>query len=68
MWRKLFKIFGAKVVATQDHDGAIRYRFASKDSWGDLRCSAIIDFDNSVVLNKDGSCSGKSYVTKWMEV
>lgn len=66
MWRKLFKIFGARVVATQDFDGAIRYRFIKKTPFG-IRCNSMLR-DCSVILNEDGSCSGKSYVHYWKEI
>jgi len=65
MWRKLFKTFGAIVVITEDFDGEVRYRFAKLTPFGRLTCKAYLRI---VTLNKDGTCSGVSYVKHWMYV
>lgn len=67
MWRKLFRIFGMKVVVTTDHDGEMRWRFAFTDPRGGYRCRAIMGW---VRLNDDGTCSTKahSYVSFWHPV
>ncbi len=63
-WRKLFKIFGARVAVTRDFDGDIRYRFIYKDPFGGLRCRKVYGF---IHLNDDGTCSN-GYVEKWKEI
>lgn len=65
MWRKLFKIFGARVCATQDFDGEVRYRFIKWSVFGERRCRAIVGW---VTLNGNGTCSGKSYIRTWKEI
>ena len=67
MWRKLFKVFGAKVVVTTDYDGEMRWRFAFKDPRGGYRARAIIGW---VVLNEDGTCTTEAhlYVKRWQAV
>ena len=67
MWRKLFKIFGAKVVVTTDFDGETRWRFVFKDSKGDYRVRGIACW---VRLLEDGTVErwphgGSHYVRKW---
>ena len=66
MWRKFFKLFGATVVMTEDYDGDIRIRFAKNTPLG-LRCRGVCK-PLSVELNHDGSCSGKSYVKRWVRL
>jgi len=67
MWRKLFKVFGAKVVETTDYAfgvcGDKRYRFARTVD-GKMYCSGILG-GNEILLNDDGTCSGLSYVNSW---
>lgn len=65
MWRRLFRIFGAKIVATEDCDGEVRIRFVYSTPYGP-KCRAICYSDGlCVTLNSDGTCSGKSYVERW---
>lgn len=65
MWRKIFKIFGARVVMTIDMDGEIRFRFATETPAG-LTCRSI--YERNVICNADGSTSGCGYVRRWYEV
>lgn len=69
MWRKWFKIFGAKVVQTMDMDGDVRYRFAYKNEFGGFKARRIWGWAK---LNDDGTCSllnGNScYVKRWTYV
>jgi hypothetical protein len=67
MWRKIFKLFGARVCATEDHDGEVRYRFVRSSPFGKKVCRPI-GISGWVTLNEDGTCSGKSYVKRWKEV
>ena len=68
MWRKFFKRFGAIVVATEDFDGEVRYRFAKiSPVSGTLRCRGVCMY--WAVLNDDGTCSGSArYVARWTYV
>lgn len=66
MWRKLFKIFGARVVVTVDFDGEIRYRFAQFTSGGIV----VTQIANKVMLPLDGKCTLKPgvYIKEWYEI
>ena len=57
-WMRLVRL-----VWTEDHDGEIRLRIARRHGpqW---RCNAI-SMDDSVILNPDGTTSGKCYISKW---
>ncbi len=63
MWRKIFKLFGFKVVVTCDFDGEVRYRFAKSTPFGMRACAILPAWE--LILNEDGTCSGKDYVKKW---
>jgi hypothetical protein len=64
MWRKLFKIFGAKVVILYHHDGDIHLRFAKSIGDGRYICTVICD---KAILFPDGTVT-KSYINKWEEI
>ena len=69
MWRKFFKRFGCRVVATEDNDGAIRYRFVRRTPFGKDWVASIMK-ENPVILNDDGTCGGggAAYVKRWMKI
>lgn len=63
MRRLLAALRLVRLVWTEDGDGEVRLRIARRFGY-QWRCSAIA-LDNSVILNPDGSTSGKCYVKKW---
>lgn len=62
MWRRLFKIFGAKVVITTDMGGEERVRFAFKHPNGGYRCRKIHGF---LRMKEDGTFYKDCYVDSW---
>lgn len=63
MKRILAFIFGWELVWTEDYDGELRLRRTYKIG-GKKRTSAMRN-DKSIILNKDGTTSNKSYVKNW---
>jgi hypothetical protein len=62
MWRKWFKPLGARVIATVDIGGEIRFRFAKFTKYGVI-CEKIY---GKILLPLDGS--GNGYIAKWFEI
>ena len=52
---------GGKVVWLQDHDGELTRTIAYKAEFGKMYASRMI-FTGKVILNKDGTVSGKTFV------
>lgn len=62
--RRLLEILRlVRLVWTEDSDGEIRLRIV-RNFGTQLRCNAIC-WGGGVILNSDGSTSGKCYVKKW---
>ena len=55
---------GGKVVWLQDYDGVLTRTIAYKAGFGKMQARRMI-FIEKVILNEDGTVSGKSFVHYW---
>ena len=55
---------GGKVVWLQDHDGELTRTIAYKVGFGKMQARRMM-FIEKVILNEDGTVSGKSFVHYW---
>ena len=55
---------GGKVVWLKDHDGELTRTIAYKVGFGKMQARRMI-FIEKVILNEDGTVSGKPYVDYW---
>jgi len=70
MWKKLLKLFGYRVVCTQDINGDLRYRVVHKSPYGDYVWG--IGKNTQFFLKNDGTLekfNGRTgYCVYWREV
>ncbi|RXZ78030.1 hypothetical protein EBB07_28650 [Paenibacillaceae bacterium] len=65
MWRRLFKIFGKRVVILYLSNGDVHIRFAKEISKGKLLC--FVTYGKTILYTTDNTAA-KSYISKWEEL